>query len=303
MAADAVASKNTGSSEYFSEILGDLPSFPAAMNYLVPSVERAYTDLVDFTKTVTPTEEHAIRVYDARPIAQNLSLEVEGFTIQRRQSPSRVASNPELMEANRSRRFDSPPINMAYWEELLPMLVSLSGADEALPMPGGLTTRRSAMSREPGWDSQVGLAHADVTKTSAEAFLAETMKAMGRPVPAYSRLAVYQTWQVISPPPHDSTLAFVDSRTAKNADFVFNDCHFGTSDTVWDNFEARLARHNPDHHWYYFSNIQPDEVLIFKGYDSANTDGDNYIHGAVDNPDDDVLPRSSVECRYLMLWN
>lgn len=134
MAADDVVSKSAGISTDFVDALGDLPSFPATMNYLVPSVERAYTDLVDFSKTITPTEEHAIRVYDARPIAQNLSLEVEGFTIQRRQGPSRVASNPELMEANRSRRFDSPPINMAYWEELLPMLVSLSGADEALPM-------------------------------------------------------------------------------------------------------------------------------------------------------------------------
>ena len=128
------------------------------------------------------------------------------------------------MEANRSRRFDSPPINRAYWEELLPMLLSISGASEALPMPGGLTTRRSAMSREPGWDPQVGLAHADVTKASAEAFLAETMKALGRPVPAYRRMAVYQTWQVISPPPHDSMLAFVDSRTVKDADFCLFKC-------------------------------------------------------------------------------
>lgn len=300
---DQAATSNTPRSAQGPADRHQLAFVTASMNYLAPSVERAYTDLVDLSRTNTPTEEHQIRVCDARSIAQSLSLEEEGFILQRRQSPSRAALNPELMEANRSRRFDSPPVNRAYWEELLPMLKSLSGGREVIPLAGALTTRRSAKAREPGWEAQVGLAHADVTKASAEAFLAETLKGLGRAVAPYGRMAVYQTWQVISPPPHDSTLAFVDSRTVKDADFVFNDCHFGTSGTVWDDFESRIARFSPDHRWYYFSNVQPDEVLVFKGYDTANTDGDNYIHGAIDNPADDVLPRSSVECRYAVLWD
>jgi hypothetical protein len=280
-----------------------LPYFTAPMNYINPSLDRANTDLVDLAKTNTPTEQHDIRVYDARSIAPSLSLESEGFILTRRESPSHVAADPQLIETNRGRRFDSPAINRAYWDELLPMLKRLSGGDEVIAFPGALTARRSGNARAPGWEAQVGLAHADVTRASAEAFLAETMKGMGREVPAYSRMAVYQTWQVVSPPPHDSTLAFVDSRTVKAGDFVFNDCHFGTSGTVWDNFESRIARFSPDHRWYYFSNIQTDELLVFKAYDTANTDGDNYIHGAVDNPAEEVLSRLSVEARYVVLWD
>jgi hypothetical protein len=275
----------------------------APMAYISPSMERAYSDLVDPSKSTTQVEVHQVRVYDARPVANSLSLEEEGFILQRRQAPTRLPLDPELMDANRSRRFDMPPINQAYWEELLPMLKSLSGGREVIPLAGALTARRSAKARQPGWEAQVGMAHADVTKASADAFLEATIEALGREVAPFSRMAVYQTWQVISPPPHDSTLAFVDSRTVTAADFVFNDCHFGTSNTVWDDFESRIARFSPDHRWYYFSNIEPDEVLVFKGYDTANTNGDNYIHGAIDNPADDVLPRSSVESRYAVLWD
>ena len=62
MALDQFAPTNAGSSPEATESVVDLPYFSASMNYLVPTVERAYTDLVDFAKTNTPTEEHAIRV-------------------------------------------------------------------------------------------------------------------------------------------------------------------------------------------------------------------------------------------------
>jgi hypothetical protein len=94
----------------------------APMAYISPSMERAYSDLVDPSKSTTQVEVHQVRVYDARPVANSLSLEEEGFILQRRQAPTRLPLDPELMDANRSRRFDMPPINQAYWEELLPML-------------------------------------------------------------------------------------------------------------------------------------------------------------------------------------
>lgn len=278
-------------------------SVPASMCYIAPSTTRAYTDLVDPARSHTPMDVHNIQVHDARAIVSRLSLEKEGFIICPRDNHGGAAFDPELMNANRSRRFDVPPVNRAYWDEVLPLLKTLSGGREVIALHGGLTARRTGKAREPGWDAQVGLAHADVTKASAEAFLEETLNNLNYRVAPFSRMAIYQTWQVISPPPHESTLAFVDSTTVKASDFVFNDCHFGTSGTIWDDFESRIARFSPDHRWYYFSDIRPDEILVFKGYDSANVNGNNYIHGAIDNPVENVLPRSSVESRYAVLWD
>jgi hypothetical protein len=278
-----------------------LPSLTVPMNFIDRSIVRATTDFVDRTRMNAPTEQHQIRVYDARPIVQSVSLDQEGFTLQ--PNPTRVWADPELMEANKVRRVDAPPINHAYWNEMIPLIQALTGARDVIPQTGGITARRSAKAREEGWVAQVGTAHADVTKPTVDAFLEKALEDLGRTAAPYSRIAFVQTWQVVSPPPHDSMLGLVDRRTAKPADFVFNDCHFGTSGTVLDDFESRSARYSPDHRWYYFSDMTPQEVLVFKGYDSANTDGDNYIHGAFDNPAAEVLPRSSVEARYIVLYD
>jgi hypothetical protein len=48
--------------------------------------------------------------------------------------------------------------------------------------------------------------------------------------------------------------------------------------------------------------MQEDELVVFKGYDSAFPDTTNVAHSAFDNPDGGI-PRSSVEGRFILLWD
>ena len=66
--------------------------------------------------------------------------------------------------------------------------------------------------------------------------------------------------------------------------------------------EIYNAVYSPDHRWFYVSEMQTDEVLLFKGYDS-DTDGlaRFTLHTAFDlkSTPADAPPRESIEVRAL----
>ena len=69
--------------------------------------------------------------------------------------------------------------------------------------------------------------------------------------------------------------------------------------------ELELVTYNPKHRWYYASELQPDEVLLIKTYDSIQ-DGTarRVAHTAFENPlaTADAPPRESVESRMLVFF-
>ena len=64
-------------------------------------------------------------------------------------------------------------------------------------------------------------------------------------------------------------------------------------------FEFSLCRYNPDHRWYYFSDMHRDEILVFKGYDFNPDAPARLFHTAFDDPSapPGTPPRASVEAR------
>jgi hypothetical protein len=70
-----------------------------------------------------------------------------------------------------------------------------------------------------------------------------------------------------------------------------------------ENIEVRLCLYEPQHRWYYFNDMQPDEVLIFKGFDSLDPKSASGAHVAFDNPLAwNPNGRISVEARYIVLY-
>ena len=61
---------------------------------------------------------------------------------------------------------------------------------------------------------------------------------------------------------------------------------------------------NPQHKWYYFSNMTIDEAIIFKLYDSAKEGHAWRVpHVSFENKAfKDAIPRESVELRTLVCW-
>lgn len=115
------------------------------------------------------------------------------------------------------------------------------------------------------------------------------------------RYALYQTWTPVSPPPHDSLLAFVDRSTLSPEEFVTGSVVVGTpKDPVVH--PMLLLRHNPAHRWYYASGMTPEDTFIFLGYDSMDDALPGPLHTAFANQVAGAQFRVSVEMRAFAFW-
>jgi hypothetical protein len=71
-----------------------------------------------------------------------------------------------------------------------------------------------------------------------------------------------------------------------------------------DGFESLELRANPNHKWYYTSNLTPDECLIFKIADSRKSAKGRSGHTAFMDPSTtDDSPRESMEIRSFLFYD
>ena len=67
-------------------------------------------------------------------------------------------------------------------------------------------------------------------------------------------------------------------------------------------FESQFARFNPEQRWYYFSDLRPDELIVFKGFDSDPARFAQPLHNSIDLPTEGAAPRVSVEARFFAFF-
>ena len=97
----------------------------------------------------------------------------------------------------------------------------------------------------------------------------------------------------------DIPLTVADGRSVQLKDMVTADTILGEEYGHDQAFEYSMCRYNPGPRWYYFSNMRPDEVLVFKGYDFDPRRPARLFHTAFDDPSapPDAPPRASIEAR------
>lgn len=272
----------------------------ATVNYFDPGVARGRFDLVEPDRNLMPLEAHDIRIHDMR--VDRASLDAHGFALLAHTSD--VARKPEMAETNLVAQPGLPPINRAYYDELLPLIYELSGAREVIPQATGLTVRFSARSRRQSWAGAAGFIHLDVTDKSVERFLSFSLAAADRPIAPWRRMVMYQTWRTVTDPPQDNLLAVCDRRSVPPGDVVFYDAIIGEKGTALESIEARSCRYGPDHRWYYASNMGPKDLLVFIGYDSADPHAVQPFHTGFDVPGhENATPRGSLEARFFAFYD
>jgi hypothetical protein len=245
------------------------------------------------------------RVYDARPIADDLSLDREGFKLIRHPSPLASRGDVELLRREW----------LAYLEDLAPAVQAALGASWIVPRTASNTgvVVRSATRIKPGEPfyyvrNKGGIevpfpnAHMDYTKASALNLARAEHYQRGIVERPYSRMIIIQAWQAISPPPQDRPLALMDASTLDAADTFPMGSDPDPDDFSGDAIRARLVVFNPAQRWHYFSNMAADEVILFKGYDTANAatpPHGSFLNEAVAAH---AHPRESVEGRFFVYY-
>jgi len=272
----------------------------APVNYAGDIVGRAGFDVVNPERTNAVFEPHTVHIRDVRG-REVPSLDEGKFAFIKHRSA--MAGDPAFFESNLEHQFERTELNGRYEDELSAFLRDMFDADQVFAQYSGLIARTSSRAKKRSWGDVAGFVHSDFTEKSANQFLGWSRDANGFEHKPYSRFMLMQTWRVVSPAPQDTPLAICDSRTVPPEDTVLFDTRLGPEDQPGNFFEARFCKYRASHEWYYLSDMEPDDVLLFTGFDSADPLGANAMHSAFDNPHgQDGPPRQSIEARFFVLW-
>src|SRR6478752_6947661 len=172
-----------------ASLAADVSAIRGTVNYFPHDAGRGRFDLVEPERNYMPVDGREVAIRDlkqARP--GEVTLEREGLMLASHRSA--VARNPEMLDTNLTAQSGLPPINQAYYDELLPLIREISGAREVIPQATGLTVRFSARSQRQSWAGAAGFIHLDVNDQSVQRFLDFSLKALDREIAPYSRFAL-----------------------------------------------------------------------------------------------------------------
>ena len=226
---------------------------------------------------------HEMPIHDARPDRPNFSLDVQGFALVDHKSAITDFSNQQAIEQQ-------------YAAEMAELVKQVTGADAAMAF--GVNIRYSKAPSnfvKKGDDQPARHPHADFTDASSESVI-NAMKAL---CPDYKRAAVFNIWRAFSPPPQSFPLAVVDARTISADQEEVADVRIDVEGTNATEAVMMVYRHSPDHKWYYFSDMEIEEALMFKAFDTDKSRTQRVPHSSFINPlaGPDAPPRASIEAR------
>jgi hypothetical protein len=267
--------------------LDGLPHVDAPLVYLAPMAERPHNYTYDpppgVPRSNSIAETHVVPVFSARPLERDISLDREGFALLHSKSVVRDF-------------YDDEEVRRVYYPEAERVLAEATGAKRVFVFDHTVRRRvKGGVDRAPGTPRQPATRiHVDHTVKSGPQRVRDILGAEAEDW-LRGRMQVINLWRPIRGPLRDAPLAVCDALSVASEDLVPSDLIY--RDRVGEIYGVRF---NPNHRWFYVPDMQPDEALLLKCYDSA-TDGRARFapHTAFDDPtvDADALPRESIELR------
>jgi hypothetical protein len=268
--------------------LAALPAVVGEMNYLGDpyrvedgEILHYFADFSGTTNVRLAPSRVALR--DARSRPEALTLDRQGIMI---------AEAPTLIRSFA----DADAIAGEYLAECEALIRKVTGAAQTWSQ--GPHCRFDGVADPKGrYDNRpTRFIHADYSDGAAANFAA----AAPFDVSAWPRYAIYNLWRVVTPPPQSMPLALCDAQSIAPADEVETTVIMDYPDSEVIATQTTLYHPNPAHRWYYFSDMRPEEVLIFKSHDSDPGQPKRVPHSAfVDGNCPPGQARVSVEARVL----
>jgi hypothetical protein len=264
-----------------------LPRVEAALHYLAPMAERprnyTYDPPPGVPRSNSVAETRVVPILSARPVSAEISLDREGLALVHHQSAVHDF-------------YDDDEVRRTYYAEAERVLAEATGARRVFVFDHTVRRRvRGVDDRAPGTPRQPATrVHVDHTARSGPQRVRDFLGAEADEL-LRGRVQVINLWRPIRGPLRDAPLAVCDAGSVAPDDLV-------PSDLVYRNRvgETYGVRFNPNHRWFYVPDMQPNEALLLKCYDSA-TDGRARFapHTAFEDPTagPDVAPRESIELR------
>jgi hypothetical protein len=256
----------------------------ATLHYLKRTTERP----VRYVKEPPPgiptwngiDDPREILIEDARGREQEFTLDTNDFALVR--APSNACDF-----------YSREEVQAVYYPEVESLLRTVLGASRVFVFDHNV---RNA--GRPGTAEPSRRVHNDHTINSAPRRVRDHLGAEADEL-LKRRFGVVNVWRPIRGPVLDSPLALCDARSFSDDDLI-------ASDLVYPHVrgETSSVEFKPNHRWYYFSEMQRNEVLLIRIHDSA-ADGRARLsfHTSFENPlAPGAPPRESIEVRTLVFF-
>jgi len=268
--------------------MGAEKNIRAEVGYTEATGRKPYFYANAHEKDYVPLAPVEMEIADARGL--DCSLDREGFMLVQHESAVRDLTDLDQVAA-------------VHRGEIASLLKELTGCDEVVMTPMGILRFSERLGQNEAHDNShpAWFAHVDMSHESAA-----VARAKGTPEGrSVVRSAQYNVWRALSGAPQDVPLALCDYTSVKPEDLIDCTAIFdppgGAPEWSFGNY---VIAHNPDHRWYYFSDMQPDEAIVFKTSESDAGRAQLMPHGAVKNPlaGEDAPARISLEMRGTCYW-
>ncbi len=220
-------------------------------NWVIDAVSRPPEILYNFRKVAIETAINDLRESKIQP-----RLDDTGF--EKLVSPTHV--DQQALSHRSAASLEE------YQHETGALLKSLTGADAAVFFDATLRCEDTETPRVPPFQAAHLRVHVDQNPRSARARAVNH----GGPQRQFRRFQIVNVWRPLNEPVRNFHLAVCDYRSLNlSADLVPTRLNFPPWLKDRENYSLK---HNSNHRWYYWRALSPNEVIMFKCYDSACRD-------------------------------
>lgn len=275
-------------------IIGSLPQVEAVLNYLAPMAEKPVYYIgelpPDTIRDNAFYETRTLPIRNARSLTRNLSLDLEGFTL--------VEQNSAVKDF-----YNEDEVRHIYYPEIEQFLKNVTGSAKAIVFDHNLRNSQQAKQGKHGIQEPVSRVHNDFTAKSGYSRARIVLNEMGIDDPEAllkHRFSIVNIWRPIAEPVQESPLAVCNAQSIAPTDLVTRDLIY--RDRVGETYSVT---YNPAHQWFYFPQMQRNEVLLIKCFDSADDGRARFTaHTAFNDPTSpaNAPSRESIELRSLVFY-
>ena len=236
----------------------------------------------------TPQEEpRSVRIYSARSKSNPFTIDTAGFQLTQFQSDVPDFHNEE-------------DVQTVYYPETEALVKRLTGASRVLAFDHNLRSTKFTGENEVLRKPSVTV-HGDYTATSAPRRVRQLLPVSEAEDLLKKRYAFINVWKPVGYPVETNPLVLCDARSVSAEDFVRTALRYADRTG-----EVYTFRYNPNHRWFYFPRMQPDEALLIKCFDSKTDGRARFVpHTSFDDPTSppNARPRVSIEMRTVAFFD
>ena len=234
------------------------------------------------------TDSHEVDILDAWPIRNELSTDKQGF-------------EHHHFSASFQQFDDDEAVKSTFYAQVVEFVKAHSGARRVAVFDHTIRKRLPAdLSRQTVVQRPaVMLVHSDYTVKSGPQRVRDIMNDEAEDLLS-RRVAFYNVWKPLSKPVEELPLAMCDATTHAPDDMLLMQLKYRERTG-----EIYVMRHAPTHRWYYFPNMQADQALLLKTYDSAADGRARFMgHTAFEDPTTapNAQKRESIEVRTMAFF-